>query len=383
LVTVRNVAPTVDAGSDQFVDEAVVIFLDPATFNDLGTLDTHTAVIDWGDGTEDDPAAVAESPFGPPGSTAGADGTVSGTHVYGDNGVYVVTVTVTDDDGGVGTDTLEVEVTNVDPFLVFDETGIIPFGDFLAFLGRADESQTHAASASDDGSDDITFLWTHTLDATPVTFAIHPKFNNGVSPEPPLPTQTPDGVFPFSASDTATVSFEFFGPGVYTLTAWAIDDDGGSHFSQREKIVTDACDDCGRSQGFWAHQFSGKGKQHIDDATLARYMDITRAASRLFDELPLAFTTKADGDNVFRPTGPDVGDPLKSNPRGKAIKQLAAAWMNFAVGGVGWNEIIPDGQTFAEAIVGIEDVLLDDNASANDYRRAGALAEAINLMDGG
>ena len=44
--------------------------LDPATFSDAGANDTHTAQIDWGDGT-----AVVASNVG--------TGTVSGSHAYG------------------------------------------------------------------------------------------------------------------------------------------------------------------------------------------------------------------------------------------------------------------------------------------------------------
>ena len=61
---------------------------------------------------------MAESPFGPPGSTAGANGTISGNHVYADNGAYTVTVTVTDDDGGVTADQFNVLVLNVAPSLL-------------------------------------------------------------------------------------------------------------------------------------------------------------------------------------------------------------------------------------------------------------------------
>ena len=84
-VEVANVAPTVDAGSNQVTTEGAVVSLDPATFNDLGTLDTHTATINWGDGTATESGAVTENPFGPPGDTAGADGTVDGSHVYADS----------------------------------------------------------------------------------------------------------------------------------------------------------------------------------------------------------------------------------------------------------------------------------------------------------
>ena len=51
IVTVQNVAPTLNAGVDQTVNEGQLTYLDPSAFNDLGTLDTHAATINWGDGT--------------------------------------------------------------------------------------------------------------------------------------------------------------------------------------------------------------------------------------------------------------------------------------------------------------------------------------------
>ena len=50
-VTVNNVAPTVEAGSDKAVKEGDIVNLPPGAFTDPGILDVHTAVIDWGDGT--------------------------------------------------------------------------------------------------------------------------------------------------------------------------------------------------------------------------------------------------------------------------------------------------------------------------------------------
>ncbi|MCH8984434.1 MAG: PKD domain-containing protein [Acidobacteria bacterium] len=59
-----------------------------ASFTDPGTLDTHTAVWDWGDFTTS------------PGTVDEALGTVTGAHIYDTPGVYTVTLTLTDDDGG-------------------------------------------------------------------------------------------------------------------------------------------------------------------------------------------------------------------------------------------------------------------------------------------
>src|SRR5215475_8483033 len=102
IATVNNVpdAPTVDAGADQTADERQTISL-AATFIDPDDGDTHTATIDWGDGT------VANATV--------AAGQVSGGHAYADAGAYTVTVTVTDNTGLSGSDTLIATVSNVAP----------------------------------------------------------------------------------------------------------------------------------------------------------------------------------------------------------------------------------------------------------------------------
>ena len=87
-VTVGNELPTLDAGDDLTVGEGSVVDLASATFNDLGTLDTHTATINWGDGTATEAGLVTEAPFGPPGDTAGMDGTIDGSHVYTPSSAY-------------------------------------------------------------------------------------------------------------------------------------------------------------------------------------------------------------------------------------------------------------------------------------------------------
>jgi hypothetical protein len=103
-VRVNNVAPVVSA-SDDTVHVGTAISLD-SSFTDAGVLDTHTATIDWGDGSPVEVGAVVE---------VSGSGTVSGSHLYAAIGVYTVTVTVTDDDGGVGVATATVEVFNNPP----------------------------------------------------------------------------------------------------------------------------------------------------------------------------------------------------------------------------------------------------------------------------
>ena len=50
-LSVSNALPVVNAGPDQFVTIGDTVSLAPATFTDGGTNDTHSATINWGDGT--------------------------------------------------------------------------------------------------------------------------------------------------------------------------------------------------------------------------------------------------------------------------------------------------------------------------------------------
>ncbi len=98
VVTVANVAPSVTAS----VSPAAIVESGATTvsggFTDPGTIDSHTVVINWGDGTSS-AAPVA----------AGAAKTFSATHQYPDDspsgtaaGVYPITITVMDKDGASG-----------------------------------------------------------------------------------------------------------------------------------------------------------------------------------------------------------------------------------------------------------------------------------------
>jgi hypothetical protein len=76
------------------------------SFKDDGVLDTHTGEFDWGDGGPTSHAVIDE---------VGGSGTATADHVYADDGVYPAEVCVTDDDGGIGCDAIEVRIANAAP----------------------------------------------------------------------------------------------------------------------------------------------------------------------------------------------------------------------------------------------------------------------------
>ena len=178
-------------GADRTTDEGTRLTL-TLPFADPGTLDTHTATIDWGDGTPIEAATITETPFGPPGSTAGAMGTISAHHAYADNGVYPVIVTVQDDDGDSASATLSVTVHNVAPTLA-------PIGN-LKISEQVEFRLT--VTATDPGADTL-------------------RFSLGAGAPAGASIQPVTGLFTWTPTEAQ-------GPGVYQVTFIVTDDDGGS-----------------------------------------------------------------------------------------------------------------------------------------------------------
>ncbi len=181
-----NVAPLVDAGLDAAMNEDY-IFSQSGSFIDPGD-DTWTATVDYDDG--EGPVDLA---------LTGKDFELS--HTYADNGPYTVTVTVTDDKGGVGTDT--VIVSGLD-----SESG----APLLDTIGpkSVDEGQLlqFTISASDPDGDALTNT-TSTLpegavfDAPTGTFTWTPGYNQAGSY--PVTFTVSDGSLTDSEDVTITV----------------------------------------------------------------------------------------------------------------------------------------------------------------------------------
>ena len=189
---VGNAAPTVALGSDFSLPEGTVVpsfqALLGSTFSDPGSEDTHT--FQWSV-VADNGQVVA------PGSGSVFD------LVPVDDGVYLVTLRVTDDDGGIGTDTVRLTVTNLPPSVTIDPHG------------PADENA-------------IVTLSGHVTDipSDPVTARI--EFGDGG--QAPL-ALAPDGSF--------AVQHVYADQGTFDVRVVALDDDGGQGEATLPLAVTD------------------------------------------------------------------------------------------------------------------------------------------------
>jgi len=108
-VTVLNVPPVVDAGPDQTVQFSDQVKF-TGCFTDSGIFDSHTILWDFGDGT----SLTGTGEPGKPLPTC--------HHSYPQPGIYNVTLTVTDNDGGVGLDSCTVTIIKESVVIKVDNT---------------------------------------------------------------------------------------------------------------------------------------------------------------------------------------------------------------------------------------------------------------------
>ncbi|RLF33900.1 MAG: hypothetical protein DRN08_05090, partial [Thermoplasmata archaeon] len=135
-IVVSNVAPAVNAPPDISGNEGSTVTIGTTTFSDPGA-DTFTATINWGDGNTDNLGTVS-SPIS------------SMSHTYNDNGIYTVAITVTDDNGGSGSDTLKATISNVAPTISNTPNKQGYEGDPITFV---------AGNVNDPGADTFQYRW--------------------------------------------------------------------------------------------------------------------------------------------------------------------------------------------------------------------------------
>jgi PKD repeat protein len=237
-ITFTNVAPTVDFTSDPVVDGVTVTR--NGSFADPGTADTHTATVDWGDGSGPEPLALT-------GTTFTLD------HVYAATGTYTITVEVCDDDAsttvdGCGSAAFDVSVTmpnrpptaapssvatRLERPVAITLSGTDPDGDDLTFAvvdpperGVLTGTAPDLVYTPDDGyigDDQFTFTVSDgELTSEPATVSIR------VTEANVAPTATVSG--PTTAAEGSTVTLSAAGSvdpdGSIVAVEWDLGDDG-------------------------------------------------------------------------------------------------------------------------------------------------------------
>ncbi|UCG69179.1 MAG: hypothetical protein JSV09_15580, partial [Thermoplasmata archaeon] len=235
-ITVNNVAPTIAPFGPFTVDEGSTFDLavsstdtgsDDLTFTWEFELGSTIENLHYNNGISPEPVYdpitnEIKSPWGSfPFNTTDII-----NYVYGDDGMYIVLLTVTDDDGGSTTYNTTITVNNVAPT-------IAPFGPFTVDEGSSFDI---TATSTDPGSDDLTYKWEFEHGPT----IENPHYNNFVSPEPIYDQlvneiRSPWGNYPFTVTDTVTHTY---GDNYnYTLILTVNDDDGGSTIYTTTVIV--------------------------------------------------------------------------------------------------------------------------------------------------
>lgn len=190
-VLVNNVAPTVTAGADPAaVDEGTEVSFADVSFTDPGA-DTWNATVNYGDGSDVTAPVSVESPFS------------IDPHTYVDDteGPYTVTVTVTDDDGGIGAASYTVTVNNIAPVLTAGANVTILYGEpaiITATFTDAGLDDTHTATVDyGDGPVNVTINPAFTLEIPDLTYDAPGVY--------PVLITVSDGTDSDSATQTITV----------------------------------------------------------------------------------------------------------------------------------------------------------------------------------
>jgi hypothetical protein len=358
LVQIDNVDPTVVQDPSQVTeidegDSVSALF----SFTDPGWLDTYLSNISWGDPAFSPVSGTLNvDPDDPPNPDTG---TLSASNQYGDNGVFTVTGTVTDDDGGSGDDSFDVTVNNVDPTAVIDVTGATNINGNSTFIAHAGEAVPFNGDSTDPGSDDLylSWDWDDGAPAPDVTtaFLLNPPFFD-LFPSPNV-----------SPRDVGDSKLHTFGDAcLYDVGFASADDDGGSG-SDDVAVIIQGNGDRRKSEGYWKNQYAGTGAQDFTDAELACYLEIAAYLSNVFNEV-VNVSTFGQASAVLSP------QKLASKQLDRA---LLAALLNFADGSVEYDQVL-GGVAFSDAVANAEAARLNPGSTDAELKRHTKILERFN-----
>jgi Ca2+-binding RTX toxin-like protein len=248
-VNLLNSPPVVGLDSTKTIDEATTLTAS-GTFVDLCSSDTWTATVDYGDATPTEPL------------TLNADGTFSLSHDYEHDGVFRATVTVTDDDGGVGTGVLRVTIENLAP--VADAGGTYSVSEYGAI-------SLDASASSDPGDDHLYYYWDLDGDGTYGEIGPNAVLGNETGISPTFTATNLDGPGTVDISLKVVDSggaHDIVGSTISVTNSAPIADAGGPYASQQNTTLTldaSASSDVTADTLSYAWDLDGDGQ--FDDAT--------------------------------------------------------------------------------------------------------------------
>lgn len=363
-LNVNNVAPTVTIRPNQVlaINEGDTLTIG-ATFTDPGWPDTYTVDITYG--TTQGRAGATSHTVTPGGAGTPDAGTVSGSYTYGDVGSYLVTVTVTDDDGGRGQASFTVVVANLDPKVTIDETDTSTWNGNPVFFARAGTPTSFDGRATDAGSDDLTLVWSYGDGTSDSRTQL-------VNPPGPDPLVSPT-VQPRTVSDSVTHTY--VNGCAYQLTFRGTDDNAGTDVDTSQVIVVGTAAQV-RSAGYWQTEYRGKRNADHTTAQLSCLLATTRYMSAVFDEVrPLSSIQHAV--SVLFPKH-------NAGPTDLFDTQLLAMWLNFGDGSLALDALVDttgDGvgdTTVADVVAAAEAARLDPTTSRAVLLAHKDLLERIN-----
>ncbi|MEM0449120.1 MAG: PKD domain-containing protein [Methanomassiliicoccales archaeon] len=190
-VNVANAEPKPD-GMDDVAMEEGKIFATCSSFADPGE-DIWWGLVDYGDGGGSQPLALAGKNY-------------NLSHMYVDDGEYILNVTVGDDDGGIGSASATIKVNNVAPQILSVECPLDPVR-----IGSA-----------------VYFKVTWTDPGVLDTQVVEWSWSDGSSTLIEINT---------GGNGSSTTQHTFTSPGVYLITVKVTDKDGGSDLAACENYV--------------------------------------------------------------------------------------------------------------------------------------------------
>jgi hypothetical protein len=359
-VTVTNVASVVSLAPIAAVSEGTAITLG-GSGTDAGWQDTLSATVDWDDGGGPQSLSGTTEQV-PPNATL----TFTQGHTYGDNGSFVITVCVSDDDStSCGTTTAQ--IGNVNPTATIGTEGQTTYAGVNAYLANAGGSVGVQATSSDPGSDDLTLTWDWDSGAdTVVTSLVNPLAIDPLK----SPSVQPRDV-------TLTRSHVYGDACTYDLEFRSADDDGGSASASGVVLIVGNATTM-RGSGWWMGEYSPGPPDDFSAQTLDCYLGITVALSSVFDA-PLS---RSDATQILSVK------TNKGTARQLLDRQLLAAWLNFANGAIGLGDPVDtngdavNDSTFGAAMLAAETVRINPTATRAQLIEQKGMIENIVLRDG-